>query len=287
LQWTEPSTFETVGDRVTNYTLLKDAGSGVFYEHAVISGSTREYIDTDLVPGADHNYQVFASNVIGSGTASSVCIGTAGQEPGKVPFLIATLNSSTSLTFSWVVQSIPPGGLPITGYVVSKDDGDYVFDTVSITPPTETNGLAAYTYSVPAGNSFIGLTYRFRLAAVNQLGTGVLSDELQLVATNPPGTPTVTLDETSRTLDGFKLNFGRPSSDGGSPHIGFLLYRDEGIAGSPFTLAFNGSSMPQIAEYTISGLQTALTYQFQVYALNKIFQSNTPATIKPWAQVYR
>ena len=119
-----------------------------------------------------------------------------------------------------------------------------MFDTVSITPPTEVNGLSSYTYSVPAGAQNVGLTYRFRLAATNMLGTGVFSDELRLVATDAPGTPTVTLDASSRTLDGFRLTFGRPASDGGSPHIGFLLYRDEGIAGSPFTLAFNGSSMP-------------------------------------------
>jgi hypothetical protein len=172
-----------------------------------------------------------------------------------VPALAIALESSSSLVFSWDSSTIDDGGLPLTGYVVSKDDGDFEFDTVSISAPA-----SSYTYAVTESP---GKTYRFRLAAVNMLGTGhVVSDELRLVATDAPGTPTLALEESSRALEGFKLNFERPVSDGGSPHIGFLLYRDEGIAASPFTLIFNGSSKPEISAFTVTGLQTALTYTF-------------------------
>jgi hypothetical protein len=257
LAWAVPSTFETVGNRVGSYTILKDVGSGVFYALAQVSGSTLEYTDTGLVPGQAYSYKVYASNVIGDGPESAVLTGTAGQEPGKVERLFIVTESSTSLVFGWDNELIEDGGLPITGYLVSMDGGDFVYDDISeVDAPAD-----SFTYAVTQpGNE--GRTYRFRVAAVNALGTGVTSDEIQLVATDAPDPPTLTLLESTRTLHGFQLSFGRPASDGGSALIGYLLYRDEGIAGSPFTLIHNGTSQPEVATFIVEGLETALTYRF-------------------------
>ena len=78
LAWSVPSTFETVGNRVTRYTILKDVGSGVFYTLAHVSGSTLEFTDTGLVEGQLYNYKVYATNAIGDGLESAVLTGTAG-----------------------------------------------------------------------------------------------------------------------------------------------------------------------------------------------------------------
>jgi hypothetical protein len=67
------------------------------------------------------------------------------------------------------------------------------------------------------------------------------------------------------------LTFGKPTSDGGSPIIGYLLYRDEGVSGSPFTLIFNGTSKPEIVSFKVTGLLTGMTYSFKLYSVNKIF----------------
>lgn len=120
------------------------------------------------------------------------------------------------------------------------------------------------------------------MAAVNSLGTGEYGPEVRLVAADPPGTPTLNLVATSRTLTGFQQTFIAPAgtgADGGSPLIGYLLERDEGVAGSPYTLVFNGTSKPGVTSYTVTGLVTAQTYSFKLYALNKIFQSTTPGTL--------
>jgi len=85
--------------------------------------------------------------------------------------------------------------------------------------------------------------------------------------------------ESTRTLNGFQLSFGRPASAGGSTLIGYLLYRDEGIAGSPYTLIYNGTSRPEVTTFKVDGLETALTYSFQLFSLNTRFQSATPATL--------
>lgn len=216
-----------------------------------------------------------ATNVIGDGPESSILTATAGEEPGIIDTLSITLQSSTAVTFSWDPSAIDDGGLAITGYVISRDDGDYVFDT------SDTAGASdsSYTYTVPSGEE--GTTYRFRITAQNVLGTGLtISDEIRLVATDAPGTPTVATIETSRTLTSIILSFGEPATDGGAPIIGYHLYRDQGPAGSPMTLIYNGTAAPEIIQFEVTELITALAYSFELYAVNKIFQSDTPATIE-------
>jgi hypothetical protein len=270
LEWEEPSTFRTVGAFVSRYTVLKDVGSGAFYPHAVVDGNTLDYTDSNLTAGQKYSYKVFASNIIGDGPESSVVIGTAGQEPGEVTTLSIVTESSTTLVFSWVAPSWEEGGLPVTGYLVRHDAGDFAYGAPApvAAPP--------FSFAVPGGK--VGETFRFRVAAQNELGTGVYSREIRLVATDRPGTPTLTHIESLRTLTGVTLRF-RAGTSGGASIIGFHLYKDEGIAGSPFSLIYNGTSKPEILEHTVSGLQTALTYRYKLYAQNKIFLSAIPAEL--------
>jgi hypothetical protein len=276
LVWSEPSSFSAIGGRITSYVVYKDVGSGMFYPLTEVSGSTTEFRDTGLVVGQAYSYKVAATNVIGTGPASGPLTGKAGQEPSQVQGLRITGEAASALSFEWDSSLIDDGGLPISKYVVSMDEGDLVYDaSADVAAPA-----TSYTHAVTQpGNE--GKTFRFRVAAVNEFGTGPMSAETRLVATDPPGTPTLSLLETTRTLDGFELAFGSPASAGGAPLIGFLLYRDQGVAGSPETLAFNGSSKPEVKRHFVGGLETGLTYHFTLYALNKIFASATAATLSP------
>ena len=85
--WDEPSSFETIGDGVSEYKIMKDVGTGIFYHYASVDGYTTNYTDTGLVLGKKYNYKIVAANVIGEGLESAVLIGTAGQEPGKIDTL--------------------------------------------------------------------------------------------------------------------------------------------------------------------------------------------------------
>jgi len=64
---------------------------------------------------------------------------------------------------------------------------------------------------------------------------------------DPPKKPTIIVKESTRTLTTLDLMFQPDTSDnGGSPIIGYLLQRDEGIAGSPFTQIYDGTTRPEI-----------------------------------------
>ena len=67
------------------------------------------------------------------------------------------------------------------------------------------------------------------------------SDEIQLMATDPPAAPTMTLYPDSRTIDSVGLYFVPDADTGGSRITGYKLWRDEGLSGSPFTLIYDGS----------------------------------------------
>ena len=66
------------------------------------------------------------------------------------------------------------------------------------------------------------------------------------MAADAPDSPTLSIISTSRTLTSIKLLFTPGASDGGSDLIGYILYRDEGVSGSPFSLIYNGTSYPEI-----------------------------------------
>lgn len=98
LEWEAPSTFETVGNIISRYAILKDVGSGVFYVHANVTGfnltqrnDTLSFVDTGLVAGQQYNYKVLATNVIGDGPESAILTATAGEEPGIIDTLSITL----------------------------------------------------------------------------------------------------------------------------------------------------------------------------------------------------
>jgi hypothetical protein len=69
------------------------------------------------------------------------------------------------------------------------------------------------------------------------------------MAANPPVAPTLDAVEATRTLSSILLTFAPDVDDGGSSIIGYLLYRDEGVSGSPFSLVYNGTGRPEVIQF--------------------------------------
>jgi len=45
-------------------------------------------------------------------------------------------------------------------------------------------------------------------------------------------------------------------------------------------MIYNGTTMPEIITFNVTGLHTAQFYKYKLYAANKIYTSTTPATLE-------
>jgi hypothetical protein len=99
------------------------------------------------------------------------------------------------------------------------------------------------------------------------------------MATNPPSTPILTYDQNSRTLTSVVLHFAPGSDNGGSSITGYQLWQNEGIMGSPSAIIYYGSGRPEILTLKVDSLITSLTYTFNLYSINQIFNSSTSASL--------
>jgi len=159
--------------------------------------------------------------------------------------------------------------MPILKYWVKVSTGtDFEIESAPV------NNGVSLTYTLPItqpGNE--GKNFRFKVAAENLLGTGPYSIGTVLMAVNPPDAPTIVADEASRTVSSINLKFVPGASNGGSLITGYLLYRDQGVAGSPFTLIYNGTTYPEIIFFNVTELMTGHIYNFKLYSMNVIYVS--------------
>lgn len=99
------------------------------------------------------------------------------------------------------------------------------------------------------------------------------------MATNAPLAPYLSTNDALRTIDSVTLKFTPNANNGGSPITGYELHRDEGLAGSPYSVIYNGASKPGLIDYVDKRLQTSLTYAYRLYSMNSIFKSATYAEL--------
>jgi len=112
------------------------------------------------------------------------------------------------------------------------------------------------------------------------LGRGPYSVGTVLMAVNPPDAPSIQVDELTRTLTSINLLFIPGTSNGGSLVTGYLLYRDQGVAGSPFSLIYNGTRAPEMILYNVTELMTGHYYNFKLFSMNEIYTSEFFGSIK-------
>lgn len=200
ISWVAPA---SNGEAITAYRIKVLQSDGVTYseEPVACDGSgativanlqceiplaTLRATPFNLVLGDLIRATVAAGNAQGFGVASQVNTegGTVQTEPAKASGLTfdAASSTTTAITFTWTAPSgaAATGASPILSY--------YVDGAVSATNPAwaQLGQVSAGTESFTATGLTGGLTYVYRVQAVNLHGAGEASDTLSALAASVP-----------------------------------------------------------------------------------------------------
>jgi hypothetical protein len=265
VSWTAPA-FDG-GSLVTGYVVTPYVGFSPQPSQSFSSTATSEVV-TGLANFTQYRFRVQAINAIGTGaysTASNAVIpAPAGLTVPGAPTIGAAVAGEGEATVSWTAPA-SDGGSPVTGYVVTPYIGyaPQPSQTFASTTTTQTlTGLAN------------GSTYRFRLQAINVVGTGGYSTASNAVT--PATVPDPPLMGSAVAGNAQATVSWTAPFDGGSPVTGYVV--TPYIGAVPQTaIAFGASPTSQ----TITGLANGTTYTFTVAAINALGTGPASAASNP------
>jgi trimeric autotransporter adhesin len=172
-------------------------------------------------------------------------------DPNSVP-AAPTIGVATASNAQATVNFTPPafdGGITITSYTVTSNDGISASGTINpITVTGLTNGTA----------------YTFTVTATNANGTGPASAPSNSVtpAAIVPGAPTIGTATAGNAQA--SVSFTAPATDGGSPITSYT------VTSSPGSKTGSGTASP----ITVTGLTNGTAYSFTVTATNAVGTSS-------------
>ncbi len=291
LRWSAPT--ETGGSSIIRYEYTYwESGekNETVIGWTVIPGSSRtttSYTVTGLKVGKEYGFGVRAVNAAGvDGESAEV---TDVPKITSVPLIPRNLKAKAAdsqITLTWTKVAAGNtdendfnGYAPIRRYEYSQKigDGDYSTWTTMLGSGSEFDNFINGEYNAYKEHVVTGLTngvsYGFRVRAVNKNGPGAYSETSGTIVSGTPGRPNgLQAVPASKSVT---LSWSM-SSDGGSP-ITSWQYRKKGISrGSGFT-AFNVTdrwftipgSDATTTSYVVTGLDNDKYYRFQVRAVNK------------------
>jgi hypothetical protein len=239
LSWTAPS---DDGGAAINYYVVYQNNLDV----AHVTGTTTTR--TSLNNGVNYDFAVAAHNSVGTGaksaTKSATPIATV-VAPGAPTALTAT-SGDRQVQLNWTAPA-NNGGATIDYYVVYQNN----LDVAHVTGTTRT-----------VTNLTNGVSYSFKVAAHNNVGTGANSSTVSAMPATVPGVPTAL---TAIPGGGqVQLNWTAPANDGGSEVKEYIVYWSLDVNESFTAIPVNGTS------YLHEGLESGRTYYYKIAAMNAI-----------------
>ncbi len=219
--------------RITN-----DDGYGPFsaYYLDVRSGSssscsstTTSCTVTGLTNGTSYAFTVTASNVNGTGAASSTSAPVVPSTvPGTPTGVSATSNANAQSVVSWTAPA-SNGGSPITGYTVTSSPGS--LSCATVTTSCTVTGLTN------------GTSYTFTVTATNAAGTGSASAaSAPAIPSTVPGAPTGVSAVAGN--GSASVSWTAPASNGGAAITSYTVTS----SGTPVTSNVLMSSTDQVLQ---------------------------------------
>ncbi|CAK0843461.1 unnamed protein product, partial [Prorocentrum cordatum] len=254
VSWAEPS--DNGGSVILGYKVVFD-GTCARYDGTSIASVTSVQLMCNT--GDRHLITVQARNIIGWGPASPVASRVCGAEPGSPlglglltavpprPIDMVDVRTPTSMTLTWSPPS-DTGGVSIVSYLLYRDAGD-------------SSGIYTLAYSGASTNVTIysltnGRTYRFYVAAVNEVGVGSQSSVLAADMKCAPRSLVSAPYRLSSTPWSVSLAWPETADDCGGTVSGYQLYRN-GVLVFPISNSF-------VSEPTMAGPLTTAAVTFEM-----------------------
>jgi len=235
-------------------------------------------LDCTNFGGVNRGQQYFwlkmaATSSAGEGALSTAVKSRCSAAPGTPAAPTVTASTSTSITIAFDTNGL--NGAYLTGFKIYTDDGNngpWSIDTI-----TDTTQRTFTKYSLSAG-----LSYRFKVQVVSEVGTSVASAIASFVAAATPDPPTVSISSSTNTQIDLAWT---PGSDGGSTITGWYVYGStDGItwtaASSPQYTVGSGSTYTQTLDCTDPGKWGGSTVNLQ-YAYVRVSGLNAAGTGVP------
>src|SRR2546428_2645238 len=209
LSWTAPT--NNGGSAITGYKIYRSTSSGTETGYVNL-GNVTSYTNTIVTPGVTYFYKVRAVNALGVSTLSNEASATPPTLPSAPQNLQATTGVG-NVALTWDASSSNSGS-PITGYKIYR----------STSSGTETGyvNLGNVTSYTNTGVT-PGVTYFYKVRAVNALGVSTLSNEASATPSPLPSAPQ-NLQATTG-VGNVALTWDASSSNSGSPITGYKIYR--------------------------------------------------------------
>ncbi|KAL0977975.1 hypothetical protein UPYG_G00164200 [Umbra pygmaea] len=257
------------GSPITNYIILKRETTSADWTEVSSSVVKCTIKVMKLKTGLEYQFRIRAENRYGISEyvdTTTVRVDLNYTVPGAPSAPFITSVTRERIMVSWN-EPESNGGRPIVGYHLQmKDKNSILWQTVN------KSVIRATHFNVQNINA--GLIYEFKVAAENSAGCGPLSNVsdavLAIDACEPPTNVRIThINKTS-----IRLEWLRPSYDGGSKVTGYLIEIRE-VDRDRWTKA----NLTNVSDtyYTVEDLKESEVYEFRVKAKNAAGSVSSPS----------
>lgn len=252
--WDPP--IKSGGVEIIHYRLYRSLDNNTFYPIANIPSDTLTYSDRDVSPEITYYYQVLTKNKKGDGPRGSTIEIIHIRKPTPPMNLSGTIGDYF-IDLSWE-EPEEPGGIELTGFLLYKWRR-------GTTPVNITINAENRTYHDDDVEN--GIEYTFSIAAENEMGLSIPSNEINLTPMGVPNPPiNLSVERIGNTLH---LHWQPPGYDGGSSVIKYWVYVRMGNS----TFGLEAEVGNDQLYYDFHGIVNNTVYEFYVTSTNDVGES--------------